>query len=158
MAEGSDFQKSLDAEIAKFEKIAALSTDSCTVAQLIAILDKDVQKHMIRKFTEGHVFKGMECVAGIGIPEQKRVLFKYDCKPGTFCLINPSFLVIVNIVDKHVVSIQDPYLGSAVKEITIKPLAAHLTQPAALAGRELTASATVTARPEGDDEDGDTDW
>lgn len=158
MAGTSDFQTILESEIARFEKIAARSTDTCMVLQLIAVSDPEVQQHMLKRFGEGHVFKRMECVTGIGILEHKRVLFRYDCKPGTFCLINPSFLVIVNIVEKCVVSIQDPYVGSGVTHMSMKPLAAHLTQPASLTENKLTASATVTARPEGDDEDGDTDW
>lgn len=100
----------LQAQVKSLESIAARTTDTCTVSIFIAISNVEVQKILLRKFAEGNVFRGVSCLSGIGIPEVRQVLFRFDCPPGTFCLIAPSFLVSVNFIEGKVAGIQDPYI------------------------------------------------
>ena len=106
----------LTVQLDKLKSYAAKSINPCLTAQYIALSDEKVQKIFLQKLKTGYVFKGISCLDKIGIPENKYVYFSFDCQPGTFCLINPSFVVVVNFVNGFVVSILDPYLGLATKE------------------------------------------
>lgn len=100
----------LEAQVQSLEAVAAKTTDTCTVSVFIAVSDREVQKILLRKFAEGNVFRGVSCLSGIGIPEVRQVLFQFDCPPGIFCLISPSFLVSVNFIEGKVVGIRDPFI------------------------------------------------
>lgn len=101
----------LQTQIGALRQAAAKSTDPCLTAKFIALSDVRVQETLRAKLIEqGHVLRGIECLNRIGIPENKSVYFNIDCKPGTFCLIKPAFLVVVNVVDGYVVAIVDPYV------------------------------------------------
>jgi hypothetical protein len=104
-------EEQLSVQLEEFKSFAAKSVNPCTVAKYIAFSDERVRKIFFQKLKTGYVFKGIFCLDKIGIPENKSVYFSFDCQPGTFCLINPSFVVVVNFVDGYVVSILDPYLG-----------------------------------------------
>jgi hypothetical protein len=56
------------------------------------------------------VFRGIDCLHRLSIPENHYVYFDFDCKPGTVCLIKPAFAAVVNVVDGYVVAILDPYI------------------------------------------------
>lgn len=104
-------EEQLNAQLGDLKTCAAKSIKPCLVAQYIAFSDERVRKIFFQKLKTGYVFKGISCLDKIGIPEYKYVYFSFDCQPGTFCLINPSFVVVVNFVDGYVVAILDPYLG-----------------------------------------------
>lgn len=108
-----DLKNQFETQLRQLELAAARSTNSCLVAQYIALTDDRVQTLFLKKLTDGNVFNGISCLSGIGIPEYKRVYFDFDCPSGTICLIKPAFLVVVNIVDVTVVSIIDPYIPTA---------------------------------------------
>lgn len=105
----SEFAKRLDAEVEKLRKVAEHSTDHCIVAKLIAISDENVRELLLSKLDQGDRFAGVSCVQGPGIPEQRGVLFRLDCPPGTICLVAPSFLAVINLLTKKVDHIIDPY-------------------------------------------------
>jgi hypothetical protein len=121
----SDQQKitavQFDEQVNTLKEIAARTVDSCLTAQFIAASDSRVRDLFIQKIDAGHVFKGIHCSNRIGIPENKYVVFDFECKPGTFCLISPKFLAVVNIVDRHVVAVVDPYIPSPIAPLTGGP-------------------------------------
>ena len=98
-------------QLEELKACAAKSANPCLIAQYTALSDPKVRQVFFQKIKQGYVFKGISCLNKIGIPENRYVYFSFDCQPGTFCLINPSFVVVVNFVDGYVVSILDPYLG-----------------------------------------------
>jgi plastocyanin len=101
-------------ELAKLKDAAAGSMNECLNATYIAARDAQVQVVLIRKLLNSdYVFKGVRCLDDPGIPEQERVLFDFDCKPGIFCLVDPNVLVIVDIIDGRVIDIIDPYIGGS---------------------------------------------
>ena len=104
----------LDVEIDKLKNLASKSINPCLVAQYIAITDSRVRQLFLQKIVQGNLFRGIKCLNQIGIPEIRQVLFQFDCPPGIFCLVNPSFLVIVNIVSQNVEQIIDPYIAGQV--------------------------------------------
>jgi hypothetical protein len=59
-------------------------------------------------------FNGIYCLDRIAIPENRYVLFDFDCKPGTLCFVKPAFLTLVNIVDSYVIAIIDPYIPTEI--------------------------------------------
>ena len=117
-------EEQFNSQLEELKASAAKSVNPCLTAQYIALSDKDVREVFFRKIKQGYVFKGISCLNKIGIPENKYVYFGFDCQPGTFCLIDPSFVVVVNFVDGYVVSILDPYLGfeeEASSEVQLTP-------------------------------------
>lgn len=97
-------------QLAALQKLSTTSTDSCLVAKYIALTDTTVQNMFIERFNNpDYVFKGIYCESGIGIPENINVVCHFECRPGIFCLVPPSFLVIVNIVSGKVVDIIASY-------------------------------------------------
>jgi hypothetical protein len=94
-----------DQQLALLKDLAATSIDPCITAKFIALTDQRVRELFFKQNAGPYLFRGISCVERIGIPEYKYVLFDFDCIPGTFCLVPPAFLVVVNIVDRHVVSI-----------------------------------------------------
>ena len=104
----------LQAQVKALEAQAAKTTNPCIVSTFVAISNPKVQAILLQKFSEGNVFRGVSCLSGIGIPEVQQVLFQFDCPPGIFCLIAPSFLVTVNFIEGEVVGIQDPYISTTV--------------------------------------------
>lgn len=97
-------------QLTALKDAAASAVDPCLVAKYIAASDPRVRDLFLRKIAAGYVFRGIRCVDRFGIPENKYVVFDFDCKPGTFCLIKPAFLVVVNIIDGYVVAIVDPFI------------------------------------------------
>jgi len=114
MNDGKDVavtEAALQEQIGALKDAVAKSVDPCLTAKYIALSEARVQETLRRKLIEqGHRFRGIECLNRIGIPENKSIYFNIDCKPGTFCLIKPAFLVVVNIIDGYVVTIVDPFI------------------------------------------------
>ncbi len=86
--------------------------DLCLQAQLVTLNDSGVRQLLQKKLTEGHIFIGATCTEAPGIPEFRRVLFRFEKAPGAFCLTEPSFMIVVNLVEECVVSTLDPYVNS----------------------------------------------
>jgi hypothetical protein len=103
----------LKAQIEKLKEVAAKSIAPCLTAKYIAFSDRRVRDLFVKKFQDGYVFQGIECLDVLSIPEKKYVLFDFDCKPGTLCLIKPAFLVVVNMISASVEGIVDPYIPTA---------------------------------------------
>lgn len=102
-------KKRIQDEVDNLKHLAATTTNPCVVATYIAACDSRVQETLLEKFQQELVFRGTECLSGL--PEQQHILVKFDCQPGVFCFINPSFLVVVNIAQRKVETIIDPYTG-----------------------------------------------
>ena len=102
-----------NAQLEDLKSCGARSVNPCLTAQYIALSDQRVRQVFFQKIKQGYVFKGISCLNKIGIPENKYVYFAFECPPDIFCLVNPSFAVVVNFVDGYVVSILDPYIGSS---------------------------------------------
>lgn len=103
-------ENELIAQVEALNAAATKSIDSCLTAKAIALSDARVRTLFLKKVADGYDFKKIDCLDRVQIPENKSVLFDFDCKPGTICLIRPAFLVVVNIVDGYVVAIVDPYI------------------------------------------------
>ncbi|MDB5391514.1 MAG: hypothetical protein JWM11_7160 [Planctomycetaceae bacterium] len=102
----------LDKQFAALKEAAATTIDPCLVAKVIAISDSRVRELFMKKVADGYLFRGINCINRAGVPENKYVVFDFDCIPGTFCLVSPAFMVVVNIIDRYVVAIVDPYIPS----------------------------------------------
>ncbi len=102
--------KDLDDQIATLKDVAARSVDACLTAKYVSLSDQRVRDLILTKSREGYVFKRIVCTERLGLPEQRGVHFDFDCKPGTLCLVDPSFLAVVNLIDRYVTAIVDPYL------------------------------------------------
>lgn len=112
MAAQPTIQKQFEEQISQLTEIAARSSDVCLTAQVIAFSDATAREKFIAKLNSGYKFVGAHCLNEFGAPERARVVFDFDCAPGTFCLIRPSFLVVVHLVEKRVVHIEDPFIPS----------------------------------------------
>ena len=113
-----DFSKISDSDfniqLENLKEASARSLNPCLTAKYIALSDENVRTLFLNKFREGYLFRGIYCInGGISIPEQKSVFFDFDCRLGTFCLIKPAFLVIVDFVNGYVVRIIDPYIPTS---------------------------------------------
>jgi hypothetical protein len=124
-----------DQQLASLRDAAATSIDPCVVAKFIALTDPRVRELFFKKFADGYLFRGISCVQRIGIPENKYVLFDFDCIPGTVCFVPPAFLVVVNIVERNVVSIIDAYTPSSVSAAAAS--ACGCEEPTSYASRTL---------------------
>ena len=102
----------LSAQLEELKACGARSVNPCLTAQYIALSDQRVRQVFLQKIKQDYVFKGISCLNKVGIPENKYVYFAFECPPNIFCLVNPSFAVVVNFVDGYVVSIIDPYIPS----------------------------------------------
>ena len=102
-------QEQINVQLEELKEYASKSVNPCLISQYIAFSDEKVRDVLWEKLKTGYVFRGISCLDRIGIPEYQYVQFSFDCIPDTYCLINPSFVVIINFVDGHVVSILDPY-------------------------------------------------
>lgn len=107
----------LESEIAKLREVALTSTNCNVIAEYIAISDKQVQEKFLHKLEQGYIFKGITCLPGLTVLEQKRVEFHFACKEGTICLIQPTFMVVVDFINKMILKIQDPYLSEGVTQM-----------------------------------------
>lgn len=104
-----------DDELDKVRALSAGSIDPCLNAIYIAAVDGDVRQALLRHLLNpNEVFKKVDCLDKPSIPEYEHVLFDFDCRPGIFCLIDPNVLVTVDVVNRQVVNIADPYIPSRV--------------------------------------------
>ena len=105
-------EKQIESDLQNIKEYSARSINPCLTAQYIAISNEKVRHILIQKIKQDYVFQGISCLDKIGIPEYKYVHFGFACAKGTFCLVNPSFVVVMNVVDGDIVSIIDPYISS----------------------------------------------
>ncbi len=110
-----------DNQAASLLKVSATTVDPCLVAKYIAIADERVRALFAKKLLAGDVFRGVECAPRSGTAELITVVFEFDCKPGVFCFISPSFAVVVNLHTRHVVSVLDPYVSVEAEEADFGP-------------------------------------
>jgi hypothetical protein len=104
------FEKQFDVELERLRNVAASSTDTCITAMVITLTDKKTRELFLSKLKEGLMYSGVNCLGGVSIPENVRIVYLFDPPPGVFYFIRPSFLVIVNMIEKRVVQIVDPYV------------------------------------------------
>ncbi len=100
------YQKQIDA----LKNAAATTIDPCLVAKFIAASSNQVRELFFQKIASGYVFRKIYCSDRIGVPENKYIVFDFECEEGVLCLIPPAFMVVINIVDRYVVTIVDPYI------------------------------------------------
>jgi len=94
----------------ELKTLASRSICRCTVAKFIACSDERVQdKLLVKEANPDYQFGNISCIEHLGLPERTGVIFVFTCKPGVLCLVNPSFLVIVDLITSSVTSIVDPY-------------------------------------------------
>jgi hypothetical protein len=99
-----------DRELESLKSAAAISLNACLTAKYIALGDTRVRTLFLKKVQDGNVFRSIECFDVVSIPENKYLYFDFECAEGTFCLIKPAFLVVVDIVLGTVTGIIDPYI------------------------------------------------
>lgn len=139
----------LNKEVEELKEVAAKSINPCLTAKFIALSDARVRSLFLTKLQDGYVFRGVNCLSGPSIPENRSVYFDFDCPAGRVCFVKPAFVAIVNIVHGYVVAIIDRYTGStgpvasqprAASELTAVPLAGDGTLPLANDGTLPLAS------------------
>ncbi len=101
----------LNQQVDELKEAAAKSIDSCLTAKFIAFSDARVRDLFLSKINDEYVFKGVSCLSGLLIPENRSVYFDFACPANRVCLIKPAFVVVVNVVHGYVVTIIDPYTG-----------------------------------------------
>src|ERR1700682_4089372 len=111
MATESQIDKEFGQQLKQLRDFAAQSADPCITAQMIALSDAKVSALFLSKLKEGNSYNGAFC-GRVEIAEQRSVIFDFDCPSGRLCLVKPSFLVVVQIVEKQVLQIIDPYIPS----------------------------------------------
>jgi hypothetical protein len=100
------FQAQLD----KLATVAAKSTSPSITSKWIAASDEKVKALVFKKLDEGHTLGGVT-----SFQNQRRreyaVVFAFGRAPNPVNLIQESFLVTVDLVNKKVVDIMDPYMN-----------------------------------------------
>lgn len=100
-----------DDEFKRFKMRAAKTNDACAIAQLTALKNSAVRKLFLRRLQSGNDYVGSNCLSGIGIPEQRKVVFDFDPPPGKITTVRPSFLVVVNFIRRTVLEIEPVITG-----------------------------------------------
>ncbi|ACK96268.1 hypothetical protein CN498_20560 [Bacillus thuringiensis] len=115
-------EKFLNEQIEKLKEVANYSTDPCIVATSIAVSSQKVIDLILKKLNHGDIYRGHHCSKHTTNWELVYVIFDFDCPPGVFCLIRPSFAAVVNMVT-HSVEIIDPYIESHINSLqtVLKP-------------------------------------
>jgi hypothetical protein len=98
-------------EIERLKELAAVSADTCLSVLLIAVSNQDIQSLLVTKLEAGFIFRAWQCPSIPTTSEERLVIFEFDCAPGTISLLPATFACTVNIVEKRVIRILDPYLG-----------------------------------------------
>ncbi|MEX1026756.1 MAG: hypothetical protein WD049_01930 [Candidatus Paceibacterota bacterium] len=99
----------LNKQVEELKEVAAKSINPCLTAKFIAFSDARVRALFLSKIQDEYIFKGVFCLSGLSIPENRSVYFDFDCPADRVCLIKPAFVVVVNVVHGYVVPIIDPY-------------------------------------------------
>ncbi len=107
--EKAKVQTALKDEISRIKDKAATSSNKYMTALFIALREEEVQQRWTDKVAHNYVPHFVQWEETL-IPEQVIVVFPFDCAPGTYCFVNPSFAVAVDWLNERVVSILDPYL------------------------------------------------
>lgn len=95
---------------------ALYSVNPCTIATAIALSDEQVIEKFIEKVNAGDVFKGHRCLNHTTDWEKVYVYFDFDCPPGVFCIVKPSFAAVVNLVSRKV-EVIDPFDINEINEL-----------------------------------------
>lgn len=93
----------LSTEIEYLRKFASTSISSCDVAKLIAVSDERVRELLRHRLRSGDVPTSVRCLSA------ESVYFGFSCAPGTICLVPRGFLVIVDVANRIVREITDPF-------------------------------------------------
>lgn len=103
---GPQFEKQL-------ETLKSISEPTaCQQATLIALEDEKVRGIVMESLENPcYVLKEICCEDRVRIPELEFIHFNFDCTSGCFCLVDPGFLVTVNVVEKKVTAVQRAYAG-----------------------------------------------
>lgn len=99
----------LEQQLNELKERSAGSTDRYVTAIYVALSDAAVREKWTEKFVHGFV-PDMVYFEETMIPEQVLVIFPFGCAPGTYCFLNPSFAVAVDVITPGVIRILDPYL------------------------------------------------
>ena len=105
-------EKHMESRLQTIKEYGDRSINPSLTAQYIAISSKKVRQILQQKLKQDYIFQGISCFDKIGAPEYKYLHFALAYPKGTFCLVSPSFVVVVNVVDGHVVSMIDPFISS----------------------------------------------
>ena len=85
---------------------------ACQRATIIALEDEKVREIVTESLENPcYVLKGICCEDRVRIPELEYIHFDFDCTNGCFCLVDPGFLVTVNVVEEQVVAVERAYAG-----------------------------------------------
>ncbi|MCU5511395.1 hypothetical protein OCB07_21510 [Bacillus cereus] len=109
-------ERFLNEQIEKFKEVANYSIDPCIVATSIAVSNQKVRDVILKKLDHGDIYRGRHCSKHTTNWELVFVIFDFDCPPGVFCLIRPSFAAVVNMITRNV-EIIDPYVESNVNSL-----------------------------------------
>ena len=82
----------------------------CTRYIIQAFRDDSVREHFLKHIFDDEMFIGARCLDEPGIPEEARILFGFQCVSPKICLLQPRFLVRLNVISGEVVDIQDPFI------------------------------------------------
>ncbi|HFK1756490.1 TPA: hypothetical protein ACGXQC_000856 [Bacillus cereus] len=110
-------ERFLNEQIEKFKEVANYSIDPCIVATSIAVSNQKVRDVILKKLDHGDIYRGHHCSKHTTNWELIYVIFDFDCPPGVFCLVRPSFAAVVNMVT-HSVEIIDPYIESNIDALS----------------------------------------
>ena len=130
----------LGTEIERLRAHAATSVSPCDVAKLIAVSDERVIERLLTRLGNGDQPRGVRCI-GVG-----RVLFAFDCPPGTLCLLPRSFLVLVDLAARTVTEILDPYDSEEGGQMVATSVVPRARPSAARAAAALATAADADPR------------
>ena len=130
----SDIWATLRAELELLREVAATSGDVRLSALLVAAGDDSVQKLIVTKLEQGHVYVGAQ-VSRRGAHVQ--VVFTFARAEGSFGLVPLSLLVTVDLAARRIAHIVDHHLPAA----DVSATCAGALQP------ELDLSVSMQERP-----------
>jgi len=130
----ADIWATLRAELELLREVAATSGDARLSAVLVAAGDDSVQKLIVTKLEQGHVYTGTQVSRHGG---HVQVVFTFARAEGMFGLVPLSLLVTVDLPSRRVAYVADHHLPAA---------DVPATGPGALQP-ELDLSASMQERP-----------
>lgn len=111
-----NYKDMLLAQKDKLIQKALYSVNPCTIATAIALSNEQVIEKFIEKVNAGDIFKGHRCLNHTTDWEKVYVYFDFDCPPGVFCIVKPSFAAVVNLISKKV-EVIDPFDINEINEL-----------------------------------------
>jgi hypothetical protein len=89
------------------ERLAAMPNPSWLYV-IDALKEPQVQSHFIDHILDSEAFRTAYCLSGESDPEEKRIVFEFNCTERKISLIAPRFLVHFNVATRRVSRIEDP--------------------------------------------------